>query len=228
MDEILAIVGGTESLDNDIINLSKYRSAATLKPSNIAHKKKHVHPKDEPNDDIAKALEAYSLIDSAIGDTLNKDLMLLSNHRSAALVQTKVTNDDTIDMTKAMGDTLSNDLTLRSNKKSKVLSGEGSVGSVGSVGSAASSKSHRSAVISKDGSLKSLQRNSVSDNTVESSSIGTSKTPSGKKHYITIITIIIIITLFYSWNIIGSIIISNQTSVIIKFSCTRVTSTDYC
>jgi hypothetical protein len=179
MDEILAIVGGTESLDNDIINLSKYRSP-TLKPSNIAHKKKPKHPKDEPIDDMTKALEAYSLIDSAIGDTLNKDLMLLSNHRSAAIVQTKVTNDDTIDMTKAMGDILSNDLTLISNQKSKALSGEGSVASVGS---AASSKSHRSAVISKDGSLKSFQRNSVSENTVESSSIGTSKTPSGKKHY---------------------------------------------
>jgi hypothetical protein len=58
--------------------------------------------------------------------------------------------------------------------------GSAGTGSVGSVGSAASSKSHRSAVISKDGSLKSLQRNSVSENTVESSSIGTSKTPSGK------------------------------------------------
>ena len=96
-------------------------------------------------------------------------------------------NNDTIDMTKAMqayslidaamGDTLSNDLMLISNQKSKALSGEGSVASVGSV---ASSKSHRSAVISKDGSLKSLQRNSVSDNnTIESSSIETSKTPSG-------------------------------------------------
>ena len=220
MDEILAIVGGTESLDRDIINLSKYRSP-TLKPSNIAHKKKQKHPKD----DMTKALEAYSLIDSAIGDTLNKDLMLLSNHRSAALVQTKVTNDDTIDMTKVTNDDTI-DLTLMSNQKSKALNGEGSVASVGSLGSAASSKSHRSAVISKDGSLKSLQRNSVSDNTVESSSIGTSKTPSGKKHYI--IIIIIIITLFHSWSIISSIIISNKTAVIIKFSCTRVTSTDYC
>ena len=200
----LAIVGGTEeSLDQDINTLSKYRSAETLKPSEIAHKKKLQHPKDasisKSNDpiDMTKALEAYSLINSAIGDTLSNDLMLLSNHRSAASVQTKV--NDTIDMTKAvqayslidaaMGDTLSNDLMLISNQKSIAVSGEGSVASIGSL---ASSKSHRSAAISKEGSLKSFQRNSsVQSDTVESSSIGTSKTPSGKKHYIIILLLVL-------------------------------------